>query len=80
MDTPINGHCYHEYYESFFSSKKNQQIDFLEIGAFKGNAAAAFFFYFKKANIISCDLLPDLFLLVLVMIVVMVVVLVLVVF
>ena len=62
VDTPIDGHCYHEYYESFFSPKKNQQIDFLEIGAFKGNAAAAFFFYFKNANIISCDLLPDLFL------------------
>lgn len=62
VDTPINGHCYHEYYEKFFSSKKNKDIDLLEIGAFKGNAAAAFFFYFKNAKLTSCDLLPDLFL------------------
>ena len=62
VDKPIDGHCYHEYYEKFFSLKKNENIDLLEIGAFKGNAAASFFFYFKNAKITSCDLLPDLFL------------------
>jgi len=62
VDKPIRGHCYHEHYEKFFSLKKNENIDLLEIGAFKGNAAASFFFYFKNAKITSCDLLPDLFL------------------
>lgn len=56
------GHSYHLFYEKFFRYKKNEKIDFLEIGAFKGNAAAAFYFYFKECNIISCDLFPDLFL------------------
>ena len=58
----IKGHTYHLFYENFFKYKKNEKIDFLEIGAFKGNAAAAFYFYFKECNIISCDLFPDLFL------------------
>ena len=58
----IKGHSYHLFYENFFKYKKNEKIDFLEIGAFKGNAAAAFYFYFKECNIISCDLFPDLFL------------------
>lgn len=56
------GHSYHLFYENFFKCKKDEKIDFLEIGAFKGNAAAAFYFYFKECNIISCDLFPDLFL------------------
>ena len=56
------GHSYHIFYEKFFNSKKNLEIDLLEIGSFKGNAAAAFYFYFKKCKIISCDLFPDLFL------------------
>lgn len=58
----IEGHSYHLFYENFFKHKKNERIDFLEIGAFKGNATAAFYFYFKECNIISYDLFPDLFL------------------
>ena len=46
VDKPIRGHCYHEHYEKFFSLK-NENIDLLEIGAFKGNAAASFFFILK---------------------------------
>ena len=56
------GHSYHIYYEKFFSAKKSLDINLLELGAFKGNASAAFYFYFQKCNIISCDLFPDLFL------------------
>ena len=56
------GHSYHIYYEKFFNLKKNNQIDLLELGSFKGNASAAFYFYFKNCKIISCDLFPDLFL------------------
>ena len=56
------GHSYHIYYEKFFSAKKSLDINLLELGAFKGNASAAFYFYLKKCEIISCDLFPDLFL------------------
>lgn len=56
----ISGHKYYKYYESYFFEKKNDQLDILEIGTFKGNATAAFYFYFKNANIISVDIFPDL--------------------
>ena len=56
----ISGHKYYEYYESYFFDKKNNQLDILEIGTFKGNATAAFYFYFKNANITSVDIFPDL--------------------
>ena len=56
------GHAYHLFYEKFFKSKKNLPITLLELGSFKGNASAAFYFYLKQCKIISCDLFPDLFL------------------
>ena len=56
----IDGHKYHDYYEKYFSGRKNEQLDILEIGTFKGNATAAFYFYFKNANITSVDIFPDL--------------------
>ena len=56
----ISGHKYYKYYESYFFDKKNNQLDILEIGTFKGNATAAFYFYFKNANITSVDIFPDL--------------------
>ena len=57
----INGHKYQKFYESYFNEYKNKKIDILEIGAFKGNATASFYFYFKNANIKSGDIFPDLF-------------------
>ena len=33
----------------------------MEIGSFYGNAAAAFFYYFKNSKIYSGDIFPDLF-------------------
>lgn len=57
----IEGHNYHKFYEKYFSTKKNNSLEILEIGSFKGNAAASFFFYFPKALIFSADIFPDLF-------------------
>ena len=57
----IQGHSYHSFYEKFFFDKKNDKINLLEIGSFKGNATAAFFFYFPNSSIISGDIFPDLF-------------------
>ena len=37
-------------------------MEVLEIGSFKGNAVAAFFFYLKKSKIYSADIFPDLYL------------------
>ncbi len=56
----LDGHKYHEYYEKYFSDMKNDKLDILEIGTFKGNATAAFYFYFKNANITTVDIFPDL--------------------
>ena len=56
----ISGHNYYSYYESYFLKRKNDILDILEIGTFKGNATAAFYFYFKNANITTVDIFPDL--------------------
>lgn len=58
----IDGHSYHIFYEQFFSSLKEKKLKILEIGAFKGNATAAFYFYFKNSSFLSCDIYPDFFL------------------
>ena len=57
----VEGHCYHTFYEKYFSNRKEQIQNILEIGAFKGNATASLFFYFPNSNIISGDIFPDLF-------------------
>jgi len=57
----VKGHCYHTFYEKYFANRRKQISNILEIGAFKGNAAASFFFYFPKSKIISGDIFPDLF-------------------
>ena len=57
----IKGHAYHSFYEKFFLKKKNEYLNILEIGSFKGNATAAFFFYFPNSSIFSGDIYPDLF-------------------
>tara|TARA_Y100001970_G_scaffold22863_1_gene26536 strand:+ start:4133 stop:4981 length:849 start_codon:yes stop_codon:yes gene_type:complete len=56
----IDGHRYHEFYNKYFSDRRNDLLDILEIGSFKGNATAAFYFYFKNANFTSVDIFPDL--------------------
>ena len=54
------GHNYSKHYEKYFLKKKEDHLNILEIGTFKGNASASFFFYFKNAKIISGDIFPDL--------------------
>ncbi len=57
----ISGHAYHAFYEKFFQKEKTKTLNILELGSFRGNAAAALFFYFKNAYINSGDIFPDLF-------------------
>ena len=58
----IDGHNYHTYYEDHLKEFNLKNINILEIGSFKGNAAAAFFFYLKNSKIFSADIFPDLYL------------------
>ena len=60
-DEYLKGHKYHSFYDKFLIDKKKSKINLLELGSFKGNATAAFFFYFKKGIFFSGDLYPDLF-------------------
>ena len=57
----VDGHAYHSFYEKFFQEEKTKSLNILELGSFRGNAAAALFFYFKNAYISSGDIFPDLF-------------------
>ena len=57
----IEGHNYAKFYEKIFRPLKEKDINFLEIGSFYGNAAAAIYFYLKNAKIYSADIFPDLF-------------------
>jgi len=57
----IRGHNYSPYYEKFLKNLKKKKLKILEIGSFKGNATASFFFYLKNSFIYSVDLYPDLF-------------------
>ncbi len=59
--TKIKGHGYARFYEKYFKNLKDLPIKILEIGSFHGNASAGLFFYFKKAQIYSGDIFPDLF-------------------
>tara|TARA_B100002051_G_scaffold187118_1_gene177159 strand:+ start:170 stop:1018 length:849 start_codon:yes stop_codon:yes gene_type:complete len=57
----IEAHGYAKIYEEIFNVFKKKNINILELGSFYGNAAAALFFYFDKANIFSGDINPDMF-------------------
>jgi len=56
----IQGHNYALIYEKFILNKVFVK-NILEIGCFKGNAIAAFYFYFPNANLYAADIYPDLF-------------------
>ncbi len=60
--TLIEGHNYQLYYEKYLKDIKFENNNVLEIGSFKGNAAAALFFYLKNSKIYSADIFPDLYL------------------
>jgi len=57
----IPAHGYSQFYEKFFSEKKDKNCNILELGSFYGNACASLFFYFKYSQIYSGDIYPDLF-------------------
>ena len=40
-------HGYHKFYENYFAKIKDNNLDILEIGSFRGNASAALFFYLQ---------------------------------
>ena len=56
----IDGHLYNLFYEKFLNKKKESVFNILELGTFKGNATASFFYFFPNAVIDTCDLYPDL--------------------
>ena len=57
----IQGHQYAFFYDKYFKDIKNNQLNILELGSFKGGASAAFSFFFKNSKIYSGDLYPDIF-------------------
>lgn len=57
----ITAHGYSKFYETIFLNLRNESFNILEIGSFYGNASAAFYFYFKNANILGGDINPDMF-------------------
>ena len=57
----IRGHEYSIFYERYFKDIKYNQMNILELGSFKGNAAAALSFFFKNSKIYTGDLYPDIF-------------------
>ena len=57
----IQGHHYAFFYDKYFADIKNHQLNILELGSWKGGAAAAFSFFFKNSKVYSGDLYPDIF-------------------
>tara|TARA_E500000331_G_scaffold8140_1_gene7832 strand:+ start:611 stop:1459 length:849 start_codon:yes stop_codon:yes gene_type:complete len=57
----IDAHGYSKIYERYFEKIRNDNLNVLELGSFYGNAAGAFFYYFKNSSIYSGDICPDLF-------------------
>ena len=48
-------HNYSRFYVRNLSHLKNKKINILEIGTYRGDAAAAFISYFKKSNLVTID-------------------------
>ena len=58
-DKLIQGHNYSQFYEKHLSKFKNKSnLNILEIGSLRGAAAASFFYYFNKPNIVCADINP----------------------
>jgi SAM-dependent methyltransferase len=49
-------HKYHLIYDNIFKSKRNKEVDFLEVGIWKGVGMASFLEYFPKGNIYGLDI------------------------
>ena len=54
-DQKLIGHGYAQFYEKHLNIYKNDKINFLEIGTWKGASVAAFYHYFKNAIIFCID-------------------------
>lgn len=57
----IDAHGYSKIYEKYFEKIRGDNLNVLELGSFYGNAAGAFYYYFKNSKIFSGDICPDLF-------------------
>ena len=49
-------HNYGVFYEKHFKPYKNNKLNILEIGSFKGSSTAAFLKYFKNSKIFCIDI------------------------
>ena len=61
-DKKIIAHGYAKIYEKYLKKHKDEYLNIIELGSFYGNATAAFYFYFKNAQIYSADINPDMYL------------------
>ena len=61
-DKKIIAHGYAKIYEKYLKEHKDEYLNIIELGSFYGNASAAFYFYFKNAQIYSADINPDMYL------------------
>ena len=55
IDQKLIGHGYAQFYEKHLNIYKNDKINILEIGTWKGASVAAFYHYFKNAIIFCID-------------------------
>lgn len=58
-DKGVGFHDYTEVYDDYFDKLKDQPLNFLEIGVFKGESLKLWEAYFKNANVIGLDINPD---------------------
>ena len=57
----IEGHEYAQFYDKHFIDFKEDKLNILELGSFKGGGTAALSFFFRNSRIYSGDLYPDIF-------------------
>lgn len=55
----ILGNNYSKFYEKYFRKNKYLIKNILEVGSFKGNCLASFYFYFPFATLYAADMFPD---------------------
>ena len=55
-DKGTEKHHYYKDYEQYFEKRREEPLNFLEIGTFKGASTRAFYDYFPNANIYTIDI------------------------
>jgi hypothetical protein len=58
-DKSSKHHNYLQFYEQFFSGRRNDEIKFLEIGIFQGASLKTWQEYFPNARIVGVDIRPE---------------------